>query len=232
MVRLGFKTRQSARVPRPSGHLQKTSRHSATVPESLNNRRGTCRRLPGSVRRCQFPRQVTHLQHTPRQSTMVPRPSGHLQENPRLCQTVSQTYGAPARDSLTVGDDTKTVLVPAGDFQTVPDGPQTVGAPAGDSQTVCDGGKSVWAPAVDSHTVPDNIPDRRGTSWRLPDGFRRCQDRQCTCRRHPDGARNSPKPSGNLQETLRQSATMPRLSWHQPETPIQSPRPVGHLWGL
>ncbi|KAH3779790.1 hypothetical protein DPMN_157596 [Dreissena polymorpha] len=55
--------------------------------------------------------------------------------------------------------------------------------------------------------------------------MRRCKDRQCTCRRLPDGARNSLRPSGHLQETLRQSVTMPRLSGHQPETPIQSQTP-------
>ncbi|KAH3776424.1 hypothetical protein DPMN_177849 [Dreissena polymorpha] len=130
------------------------------------DRRGTCRRLPDSARRCQPPRPAAHQQDTPRQSSMVPRQSVHRQENLRLCQTVSQTSVAHARDSQTVGDDAKTVLV----------------------------------------------PDRRDTSRRLP-----------------DGARNSPRPSGHLQETLRQSATMPRLSGHQPETLRQSPRPLGHL---
>ncbi|KAH3720617.1 hypothetical protein DPMN_063517 [Dreissena polymorpha] len=57
----GFRT-----SPRLSGYLQKTSRESATVSESLKDRRGTCRRLPDSVRWCQSPRAAVHLQDTPR----------------------------------------------------------------------------------------------------------------------------------------------------------------------
>ncbi|KAH3740733.1 hypothetical protein DPMN_047484 [Dreissena polymorpha] len=59
-----------------------------------------------------------------------------------------------------------------------------------------------------------NILDRRCTSRRFPDSLRRCQDSQGTCRRLQDGARNFTIPSGHLLETLKQSATMPRLSGH------------------
>ncbi|KAH3827740.1 hypothetical protein DPMN_129681 [Dreissena polymorpha] len=70
---------------------------SATVPGSLSERRGTCRRLPDSLRRCQVhlgtagdpetvckgarksTRPVMHLQETHRQFATVPRPSGHMQ---------------------------------------------------------------------------------------------------------------------------------------------------------
>ncbi|KAH3851265.1 hypothetical protein DPMN_093745 [Dreissena polymorpha] len=130
---------------------------------------------------------------------MVPRPSGHLQVNPRLWQKVSQTSGAPARYSKTVGDDAKTVMVPEGDPRRCQTVSQTVMVLSGDSMTVCDDGNTVWAPAGDSHMVPENIPYRRGTSRRLSDNLRRCQDRQGTCRRLPDIARNSPRPSGHLQ---------------------------------
>ncbi|KAH3854694.1 hypothetical protein DPMN_097242 [Dreissena polymorpha] len=40
------------------------------------------------------------------------------------------------------------------------------------------------------------------------DSLQRCQYRLGTCRRHPDGARKSPRLSEHLQETLRQSATV------------------------
>ncbi|KAH3747091.1 hypothetical protein DPMN_181513 [Dreissena polymorpha] len=79
-------------------------------------------RLPDSVRRYQSSRPAAHLLDTPRQSTMVQRPSGHLQKNHRLCKTVSQTFGASPRDSQTVGKNVKTILVPEGDSKTVPDG--------------------------------------------------------------------------------------------------------------
>ncbi|KAH3893513.1 hypothetical protein DPMN_017660 [Dreissena polymorpha] len=114
-------SRKSVTVSRPSWHMQKTTRQSATVPESHKDLRGTCMRLPDSVRRYQSSRPAAHLLDTTRQSTMVPRLSGHLQKNHRLCQTVYQTSGASARDSQTVGDDAKTVLVPEGDSKTVPD---------------------------------------------------------------------------------------------------------------
>ncbi|KAH3866161.1 hypothetical protein DPMN_029217 [Dreissena polymorpha] len=188
--------------------------------KGLPDQLGTCRRHPESVRRCQSPRSAAPLQDTPRQYTTVPRPSGHLQENPRMCQTVSLTFEAPARDSRTVGDDAKTVWVPE-----------------------------------------DCLPDRRGTGRRLAHGARNIPDRhlQETPRRckkfskivgatardsqkDGDDAKTVLVPAGdsqtmpdglrNRQETLRQSATMPKLSGHQPDTHRQSPRPVRHLQGL
>ncbi|KAH3691308.1 hypothetical protein DPMN_192359 [Dreissena polymorpha] len=73
-------------------------------------------------------------------------------------------------------------------------------APVGHSQTVCDGA---------------SLQDRRCTCRTLPDSLRWCHDRLCTCRRIPDCARQSPRPPGHLQDTLRQSATMQSLK----ETP-------------
>ncbi|KAH3747191.1 hypothetical protein DPMN_181612 [Dreissena polymorpha] len=82
------------------------------------------------------------------------------------------------------------------------------------------GEKTVWAPARDSHTLPDNIPDRRVTSRRLPDSLRWCQDRQgtrlpeslrrCkdrlgTCRRFPNSLRRSERLSGTDIYCLRVS---------------------------
>ncbi|KAH3715304.1 hypothetical protein DPMN_058010 [Dreissena polymorpha] len=54
---------------------------------------------------------------------------------------------------------------------------------------------------------------RLGTRRRLKDGLRRCQYRLGTCRRLSevfDGARQSLRPEGHLQETPRQSATVSR----------------------
>ncbi|KAH3770142.1 hypothetical protein DPMN_171425 [Dreissena polymorpha] len=52
--------------------------------------------------------------------------------------------------------------------------------------------------------------ERLGTYNRLPDSLRRCQDHTDTCRGLSDGVRQSPRPSGDLQETHRQSATVQR----------------------
>ncbi|KAH3835799.1 hypothetical protein DPMN_109163 [Dreissena polymorpha] len=113
--------------------MQKTPRQSATVPESLTDRRGTCRRLPDSVRWCQSPRPGAHLQDTPRQSTTVTGPSGHLQKTPQNCKTVCQTVAA---DSLRRCQDC------LGTSRRLPEVVQTSGAPA---------------------TVPNNLSDRRAT---------------------------------------------------------------------
>ncbi|KAH3792259.1 hypothetical protein DPMN_145750 [Dreissena polymorpha] len=79
------------------------------------------------------------------------------------------------------------------------------------------GGKTAWPPARDSHTLPDNKPDRRVTSRRLPDSLRRCQDRQgtrlpeslrrCkdrlgTCKRFPISLRRCERLSGTVIDCL------------------------------
>ncbi|KAH3835446.1 hypothetical protein DPMN_108793 [Dreissena polymorpha] len=105
-------------------------------------------------------------------------------------------------------------------------------------------------------TLPDSLLDRTGTCRRLSDSLQWCQDRKNTCRRFPDclqwcqtvsqtcwpHARDShtfcdvPRPSGQLQETHRQSVTVPdslslsrrlfgnllqvpRRSWHRRRLP-------------
>ncbi|KAH3810854.1 hypothetical protein DPMN_139252 [Dreissena polymorpha] len=73
---------------RPAGNLQQTPRHSATLPDSLSDRRGTCRRLPESLRRCQD-RKNTYRR---------------FPDCLRMCQTVFQTDRAYARDSHTFYD--------------------------------------------------------------------------------------------------------------------------------
>ncbi|KAH3737242.1 hypothetical protein DPMN_043824 [Dreissena polymorpha] len=49
----------------------------------------------------------------------------------------------------------------------------------------------------------------------LPDILLRYKDRPGTCRRLPDGVRQSPKPSRHLQKTPRQFATVQRPSGQQ-----------------
>ncbi|KAH3729200.1 hypothetical protein DPMN_055166 [Dreissena polymorpha] len=39
---------------RPAGNFKQNPRQSATLPDSLSEWRGTCRRLPDNLRRCQF----------------------------------------------------------------------------------------------------------------------------------------------------------------------------------
>ncbi|KAH3823778.1 hypothetical protein DPMN_125600 [Dreissena polymorpha] len=51
---------------------------------------------------------------------------------------------------------------------------------------------------------------------------KRCQDHMGTCRRLPDGFRQSPKPLGHIQETPRQSDTVQIPSGHLQEIPKQS----------
>ncbi|KAH3854442.1 hypothetical protein DPMN_096984 [Dreissena polymorpha] len=73
---------------------------------------------------------------------------------------------------------------------------QTGGSPAGDSQTVCDLAKAVWAPAGYSKTVCDGA-----NTVSAPEG-----DFQTVF----EGARRqSLRPAGHLQQTPRQSATLP-----------------------
>ncbi|KAH3826650.1 hypothetical protein DPMN_128559 [Dreissena polymorpha] len=73
---------------RPMGSLKQTPRQSSTLPDSLSDRRGTCRRLPDSLRRCQENHNTNRK----------------LPDYLRWCQTVSQTGGAHARESHTFCD--------------------------------------------------------------------------------------------------------------------------------
>ncbi|KAH3854678.1 hypothetical protein DPMN_097226 [Dreissena polymorpha] len=119
--------------------------------------------------------------------------SWHLQERPRRCQ---KTVGIPSGDSQTVCDCANTNWAPAGDGAR--QSPRLRGV--GDSQTVCDYANTVWAPAGDSQTVPDSrtIGAPAGDS----DSMQLCQDRLGTDCRLPYDARQSPRPSDHLQETL------------------------------
>ncbi|KAH3729201.1 hypothetical protein DPMN_055167 [Dreissena polymorpha] len=109
---------------------------------------------------------------------------------------------------------------------------QTVGAPAGDSKTVYDVGKTSGR-RQENRTrcqVPDNIHDRRGTSRKILDSLRRCQDRPGTCIRLPDGVKLSLTPSRHLHETPIQSATVRRPSGHLHEIPKQSSTELETVW--
>ncbi|KAH3733887.1 hypothetical protein DPMN_040326 [Dreissena polymorpha] len=150
---------------------------SHTVPDNIPDRRGTRRKLPDSLRRCQDSQGT--CRRLPDGARNSPRPSGHLQET--LC------------------DDAKTVWALAGDSQTVS---QNVWAPTIDSQTVCDGAKTTQAHSGDTQMVSDSLPDRRGTCRRLTDSLRRCTDRLSTCRRFQNSLRRSERLSGTVIDCL------------------------------
>ncbi|KAH3822856.1 hypothetical protein DPMN_124648 [Dreissena polymorpha] len=89
---------------------------------SLSDRRGTCRRLPDSLRRCQ----------------------DSLSDRRGTCKTLI--------DSLRrCQDHLGTCRRPRDSVQRCQKVYQTGDTPLGDPQSVCDGAQTVWAPAVDTH---------------------------------------------------------------------------------
>ncbi|KAH3728638.1 hypothetical protein DPMN_054597 [Dreissena polymorpha] len=72
---------------------------------------------------------------------------------------------------------------------------QTGGSSVGDSQTVCDGAKTVWDPAVYSKSVCDGANTVSAPAGDFQTVF--------------DVTRRSLRPEGHLQETPRQSVTVP-----------------------
>ncbi|KAH3866160.1 hypothetical protein DPMN_029216 [Dreissena polymorpha] len=171
--------RQSATISSPSEHLEETSRQSATVPDSLLNRWGTCMRLRDSVRRCQ--------------------------------DRLSASRRLPDRESQTVFYGAKTVWSPAGYSKTVCDGSNTCRR----LSKVFDGARQSLRPEVHLQETPSQSAtvSRRckNTNSRFPDCLRWCQT---VSQIGGAPARDSHtfcdvlRPSGQLQETPRQSVTV------------------------
>ncbi|KAH3840443.1 hypothetical protein DPMN_113892 [Dreissena polymorpha] len=203
-------------VPRPSGHLQETLRMSATLPLNLPDRRGTRRRLLDSLRRCQdrlgscrrLPDGAKSLQD--RQGTFRRIPDSLRRCEDRLGTSRILKDGLPRRQNR-IGT-CRRLSDSLWRCQAVS---QIGGVPAEDPQTVYDVARKSLRP--------------EGTCRRLQDSLWRCQDRKNTYRRFPNclrcfqtvsqtgraHARDShtfcdvPRPSGQLQETPRQSVTVP-----------------------
>ncbi|KAH3707568.1 hypothetical protein DPMN_066978 [Dreissena polymorpha] len=156
--------RQSATVPRPS---------SATVPDSLSDRRGTCRRLPDN-RRGTCKRLLDSLRRCQDHLGTYRRPRDSL----RRCRKVYQTGDAPAGDSQTVCNDIMTVWAPGGDSQTVCDGARQSFKPAGHLQET----PRQCATEIprQSAKLPENLPDRQATRRRLLDNGAR-RESQTVC---------------------------------------------------
>ncbi|KAH3866174.1 hypothetical protein DPMN_029231 [Dreissena polymorpha] len=110
------------------------SKTSATVPDSLPDRRGTYRRLPDSLRRCldSLPDRLGTCKR------LLDRDPDTLFDgaNSQTVPDVSKTIKEPSGESLTVCDGAKTVWAPEGYLKMVIDVSNTVSAPAGDFQTV------------------------------------------------------------------------------------------------
>ncbi|KAH3826419.1 hypothetical protein DPMN_128324 [Dreissena polymorpha] len=177
----------------PSWHMQEILRQSATLPENLPYRQATRRKLLDSLRR--------------------------YQDRLSSCRRLP--------------DGARSLIDRQGTFRRIPDSLLRCEDRLVTSRILKDGLRRCQYRLGTcrrlSLTVPDSLLYRRGTCRRLPDHLQRCKDRKNTNRRFPDclqwcqtvsqtsgvHARDShtfcdvPRPSGKLQETSRQSVTVP-----------------------